>query len=279
VNICEVDMPMRITPLKVAVLCSHRAPGLVHLLNHDPRRGSEYEVVCCVTSADTFAEEVRVERRGVPCLAHPIRAFCRERGTVLTDLEVRSVYDAATADLLAPFKPDLVLLDSYLLLLTQPMLERFDGRIVNIHHSDLMLRNAHGGPRYPGLRAVRDGLLGGEPETRATAHVVTPRLDDGPVLLRSWPFAAAAVAKWALAHEALDVLRAYAWSHQEWMLREAWGPMLARTIELASLALEASGRPLDLAGIGRWVLGPDGSLAPDEQVGLAPTTRELIAES
>ena len=55
-------MPMRIAPLKVAVLCSHRAPGLVHLLNHDPRRGSEYEVVCCVTSSDTFAEEVRVER-------------------------------------------------------------------------------------------------------------------------------------------------------------------------------------------------------------------------
>lgn len=59
--------------LNVAVLCSRRAPGLVQLLNRDARRGIDYEIVCCITSSDTFSEEVRVERRGVPCLPHSIR--------------------------------------------------------------------------------------------------------------------------------------------------------------------------------------------------------------
>jgi hypothetical protein len=144
------------------------------------------------------------------------------------------------------------------------VLRRFDGRIVNVHHSDLMQRNGSGQPRYPGLRAVRDAILAGEPHTRATAHVVTEELDAGPVLLRSWPFPVSPVAGWALAHQAEDVLRAYAWAHQEWMLRSGWPVMLARTIELASLSLGAAGRPLRLQTAGRWVLGEDGSLAPDE---------------
>jgi len=250
-------------PLKVAVLCSHRAPGLVSLLNADAHRGTDYEIVCCLSSSETFAEEVRVERRGVPCIAHSIRAFCAARGTSITDLGARVAYDTATLDLLKPFSPDLLVLDGYLLLLTDPVLERFDSRIINIHHSDLLLRNEIGGPRYPGLRAVRDALLAGETETRATAHIVTARLDDGPVLLRSWPFAAPPVVAWALAHGATDVFRAAAWAHQEWMLRSAWEPMLERVLDLAVHAFDRPGRRLDPAATGRWALAADGALTPD----------------
>jgi len=257
-------MSQRATPLKVAVLCSHRAPGLVQLLNTDRRRGADYEILCCVTSADTFAEEVKVERRGVPCLPHPIRSWCSAHGTPLRDLEARAVYDAETLKLLEPFNPDLLLLDGYLLLLTAPVLRRFDGRIVNVHHSDLMQRDGSGRPRYPGLRAVRDAIVGGEAETRATAHIVTEQLDAGPVLLRSWRFPISPIAGWARAHETEDVLRAYAWAHQEWMLRSGWPVMLARTIELASLSLRAAGRPLSLQSAGRWMLSEEGSLVPDE---------------
>lgn len=259
-------MSQRATPLKVAVLCSHRAPGLVQLLNTDCRRGRDYDIVCCITSAETFVEEVKVERRGVPCLPHPIRAWCRARGTQLRDLEARKAFDAETMTLLEPFNPDLLLLDGYLLLLTEPVLRRFEGRIVNVHHSDLVQRDESGRPRYPGLRAVRDAILAGEPATRATAHVVTDDLDAGPVVLRSWRFPVSPIAGWALSHDAQDVLRAYVWAHQEWMLRTGWPAMLARTLELASLSLGAAGRPLNLLTAGRWALGEDGSLAPDETI-------------
>jgi hypothetical protein len=84
------------------------------------------------------------------------------------------------------------------------------------------------------------------------------------VLLRSWRFPISPLAGWARAHETEDVLRAYAWAHQEWMLRSGWPVMLARTIELASLSLRAAGRPLSLQSAGRWMLSEEGSLVPDE---------------
>jgi folate-dependent phosphoribosylglycinamide formyltransferase PurN len=250
-------------PLRVAVLCSGRAPGLVHLLNRDPRRGQAYEIVCCVTSDDTFAEEVRVERRGVPCVAHPFARFCRESGAARGDLDARARYDRETAALLEPHHPDLILLAGYLLLLTGPMLAAYPGRIVNVHHADLLARTADGAVRYPGLRAVRDAFLAGEAGTRATAHIVTERLDDGPVLVRSWEFPAPPVVRWALDHDAMDVIRAAAWAHTEWMLRDAWGPMLSAATDVAVRAFTAAATPLDPDRAGRWLLAADGTMTPD----------------
>ena len=98
------------------------------------------------------------------------------------------------------------------------MLEAFPDRIVNVHGSDLARTGARGRPLYAGLRAVRDAIRAGEPETRATAHFVTERLDEGPILLRSRPFPVsplvADLRRRGLAH----ALKAYAFAHQEWML-------------------------------------------------------------
>jgi phosphoribosylglycinamide formyltransferase-1 len=250
-------------PLRVAVLCSGRAPGLLYLLNRDPRRGAAYDLVCCVSSEDGFTEQAGVERRGVPIVVHSIARFCEERGVKRTDRRARVEYDRQTVEILGRFHPDLVLLDGYLLLLTAPMLDAYGGRIVNLHHSDLSLRNRDGSVRYPGLRAVRDAILAGERETRASAHLVTAALDDGPVLLRSWPFEVPPVAQWARAHGAADVLKPAIWAHQEWMLREAWGPMMAAVLELAAFGMSRPGQPIDHARAGRWALARDGSFTPD----------------
>jgi folate-dependent phosphoribosylglycinamide formyltransferase PurN len=249
--------------LQIAVLCSGRAPGLTHLLNRDPRRGTEYEIACCVSSEDTFAEQVRVERRGIPCVRHSIAEFCQERRVKRSDMAARADYDRQTIALLERFHPDMLLLDGYLLVVTDPLLRAFEGRILNVHHSDLLQRDDLGRVKYPGLRAVRDAFVEGETETRASAHIVTERLDDGPVLLRSWAFPAPPVVAWAREHDHLDVLRAAAWAHTEWMLREAWGPMLAGAIELAAGATERVGEPLNPARVGRWVMSQDGSYAPE----------------
>jgi folate-dependent phosphoribosylglycinamide formyltransferase PurN len=148
----------------------------VALLNQDRRRGCDYEIVCCLTSSDTFIEEVRVERRGVRYVPYAIRHFCRSRGVELGNLEARAAFDQATVDLLKPFNPDIIMLDGYLLLLTEPMLKAYHGRILTLHHSDLLLRRPLDGPRYPGLRAVRDAFAAGEPElSGAAGRAVGPR--------------------------------------------------------------------------------------------------------
>jgi folate-dependent phosphoribosylglycinamide formyltransferase PurN len=240
------------SPLRVAILCSHRAPGLVHVLNRDCNRGRLYEIVCCISSESTFAEEVRVERRGIPTAPHPIQRFYEVRGAPLRDLETRREYDARMVRKVAPYRPDLVLLSGYLYLLTEPMLDAFAGRILNIHHADLLARRPDGAPRYPGLHAVRDAILAGESETRVSSHVVTTELDAGPLVARSWPFPVPAVARWATVRQASDILRAVAFAQTEWMMRSAWGPIIARSIE--SVAHGTEHEPVELMD--------DGTLQP-----------------
>jgi folate-dependent phosphoribosylglycinamide formyltransferase PurN len=237
---------------RVALLCSRRAPGLERLIA-DPLRGHLYDLVACISSEEGFPPEARpVEQTGVPFLTHPVRAFHRWMHAPARDLETRALYDRTMVTLLAELRPDLVLLDGYLYVLTAPMLEAFPNRIVNVHHSDLLLQDDRGRPCYPGLRAVRDAILAGERETRATAHFVTERLDDGPMLLRSHAFPVAALAREASAGGATEMLKAYAFAHQEWMLRAAWGPLLARSIDLV-----AHGR-VEVVGGTAWIDGVPG---------------------
>lgn len=69
---------------------------------------------------------------------------------------------------------ELVVLAGYMHLLTRPFLDRFPGRIVNVHPSLL--------PEFPGARAVDDALAAGAVETGVTVHLVDEGLDTGPVL-------------------------------------------------------------------------------------------------
>jgi folate-dependent phosphoribosylglycinamide formyltransferase PurN len=220
-------------PFRVAVLCSRQAPGLLHLLNRSPARGVAFEIVCCVTSETTFAEEVRVERRGIPTLAHSIAAFCDAHGASLyRDLDARADYDRETLRLVEPFLPDLLLLDGYLYLVTPALLGRFRNRVLNLHYSDLTQRTVDGRPRFPGLRAVRDALADGRGETRATVHLVNDRPDDGPSIVRSWPFPASPMVEDLRTQNVADAFKAYAFAHEQWMMRTASGPILSAALEL-----------------------------------------------
>lgn len=218
--------------LRVGVLCSHRAPGLGYLLDHDASRGRLYDVGCCLTSEESCPDASAAEEHGIPMITHPIRRFCRTHGWRLSDPAGRAAYDSEAADRLAPYRVDLVVLASYLYVLSAPMLAAFRHRIINVHHSDLTLRHADGRPRLPGLRAVHDAIVAGASQTRATVHLVTEELDQGPPFLRSWPFPVSPLAADALKTGATGVLKAYAWAHQEWMIRATCGPLLARAIAL-----------------------------------------------
>ncbi|MFI5178208.1 MAG: phosphoribosylglycinamide formyltransferase [Vicinamibacterales bacterium] len=254
-----------LTPLRAVVLCSHRAPGLLHLLNADPARGRTYDIVACVTSEPTFAEEVRVERRGVPTRSHDIHAFYEERhAPVARANDVRASFDARTAKVVKSFSPDLVLLAGYLYVLTEPMLSAFPRRILNLHFADLMLRTPDGQPGFPGIRAVRDALVAGCGETRATVHMVDAVVDGGAPLVRSWPFPVSPMVDEARSWTAGDILRAYAFAHEQWMMRSCAGPLWSATLRLLA------GGAIDLDAVAAspaesvvpWELGRRGALVP-----------------
>jgi phosphoribosylglycinamide formyltransferase-1 len=233
-------------PFRVAVLTTDRAPGLDTLLD-DPARGTGYQVVVGVVT-DPLAEAAgELARRAIPCAVHNLRAFCREQGGRLGDLELRRRFDARMARFLRPYWPDLIVLVAYRHILTAPMLEAFPGRILNLHDADLAILGPDGRPRYRGLHATFDALAAGEPETRSSIHVVTPELDGGPLLLRSGPFPASPLVAEARRAGATRMLKAYAFAHREWMMRTAWGPLLRQAVH--RFAVEGASRPL----LPRWV--------------------------
>jgi phosphoribosylglycinamide formyltransferase 1 len=255
-------------PLRVAVLCSDRAPGLLYLLNRAPDRGSAFDIVCVVTSSRTFDEEVRVERRGIPTLVHPIADFYERRGTrIAGDRETRRIYDAETVKRIEPYFPDLILLDGYLYLVTSPFLNMYRNRIINLHFSDLTERNADGSPRFPGKRAVRDVIAAGRQETRATVHLVNEAPDDGSPIVRSWPFPVPPMLADARTLGTPSIFKTSVAAHQLWMMQTAAGPLMAAALHLlAAGAFDADEAALQppFARTAAWLLEEHGSLvAPD----------------
>jgi phosphoribosylglycinamide formyltransferase-1 len=254
-------------PLRVAVLCSHRAPGLMYLLNQSPDRGASYEIVGCVTSQATFDEAVRVERRGVPVQPHLLREFYAAHGASnCRDMVLRAAYDTETLALVEPWLPDVILLDGYLHLVTAPLLQRFRDRVINLHFSDLTLRTGGGAPRHPGIRAVRNALAAGCPETRATVHLVNAEVDAGPPIVRSWPFPVSPLVEDLRTQSGESAFKAYAFAHEQWMMRTAAGPLIAAALRLiATGAVDLGTRAESGADVqSPWLLERHGFLLAPE---------------
>lgn len=186
----------------LAVLCSKRAPALDAVLPY----------ATCVITTDATAE---IETGNVPLLRHPIHRHAD-----------RWTYDALTAHVLREMGIDTVLLLGYIYVLSDAMLSAFPERIFNIHDSDLTLRRPDGERRYVGLHSTRDAILAGERETRSTLHLVTEKLDGGPILAMSGAYPVAPFVHDAAAAGHLDIVKAYAYAQREWMMRDAW-PELA----------------------------------------------------
>ncbi len=218
---------------RVAILCSKRAPGIDTILRH-PDFGTMYDVACVLTTEPSLPEAPVIEGAGVPLLHHQLRAYHVDRGVPVRDLRVRAEFDAITAETLQRLDVTAVVLLGYVYVLTKPMLDAFESRILNIHDADLSLLSSDGRRRYPGLHATRDAILAGERETRSTLHLVTAEVDEGPIVARSEPFPVAPLVEDALRLGAIDMIRAYAYAHREWMMRCAWGPMIVDELERMS---------------------------------------------
>lgn len=88
----------------------------------------------------------------------------------------REGFDAALAEVVDSFAPDLVVLAGFMRVLTSGFVGRYAGRMLNIHPSLL--------PSFPGLRTHERALEAGVALHGATVHFVTPELDHGPIVVQ-----------------------------------------------------------------------------------------------
>lgn len=86
----------------------------------------------------------------------------------------RAGFEAALLEPLLQAAPDIICLAGFMRILTPDFVQRFQGRMLNIHPSLL--------PKYPGLHTHARAIEAGDAEAGATVHLVTPDLDAGPIL-------------------------------------------------------------------------------------------------
>jgi phosphoribosylglycinamide formyltransferase-1 len=147
---------------RVAILISGGGSNMIRLI--ESMTGDHPARPVLVASNDPAASGLaRAAALGVPTAAVDHRAFAS-----------REAFEAALLEPLLAAQPDIVALAGFMRVLTPGFVTRFAGRMLNIHPSLL--------PLYPGLHTHQRALDAGDAQAGCTVHLVTPVLDDGPIL-------------------------------------------------------------------------------------------------
>ena len=153
---------------KIAILSSTNGTNLQSFIDARDRGELEGIEICCLITDKAMcgaAQKARDAR---------IKVYFIDPKPV-----DRPTYEQSVADTLAYFDVDLVVLGGYMKILGAPTLERFKGKILNVHPSLL--------PKYGGgmdLNVHQAVLEAGETESGMTIHQVTEVVDGGAIVLQ-----------------------------------------------------------------------------------------------
>ena len=89
----------------------------------------------------------------------------------------REDYDTSLSAEIEKHQPDLIILAGFMRILTTEFVNKFLGKMINIHPSLL--------PKYPGINTHQRAIDAGDDVHGATVHFVTPELDSGPTVLQA----------------------------------------------------------------------------------------------
>jgi phosphoribosylglycinamide formyltransferase-1 len=128
------------------------------------------EIKLLISSKDGVFALERAKNNGIP-----FYIFKR------SDFEAAEIMWRKIADLLDENKIDLAVLAGYLSILGGEFVERYEGRIINIHPS---LIPKHCGMGYYGLKVHESVLKSGDRTTGATVHFVDAGADTGEIIMQ-----------------------------------------------------------------------------------------------
>jgi phosphoribosylglycinamide formyltransferase-1 len=143
-------------------------------------RGSNMEAIVRACASEGWNARIAAVVSNRPDAAG--LAFAKERGiaTAVVDhkgYSGREVFDAELARVIEGFEPDVLVLAGFMRILSPDFVQRFAGRMVNVHPSLL--------PAFTGLHTHRRAIEAGCKVAGATVHFVTAELDHGPIIIQA----------------------------------------------------------------------------------------------
>jgi phosphoribosylglycinamide formyltransferase-1 len=153
-------------PLQLAVLVSGRGSNLEALFEAIAEQRCQAAIAGVLSDREDAPALARARARGVPTRVIAPKEFAQ-----------RSAWDRALADGVEAFAPGLVVLAGFMRLLGPAMLERFAGRVINVHPSLL--------PAFPGKDGPAQAVAARVCLSGCTVHVVDAGVDSGPILAQA----------------------------------------------------------------------------------------------
>ncbi len=149
----------------VAVLISGSGSNLQSIIDQTEAGFLPIRICCVIANKpDAFGLE-RARKHGIPAVCIPSKGKTREEHEheIVAELDARGV--------------ELVVLAGYMRLLGHELLERYRGRVINIHPALL--------PSFPGAHGYEDAWDYGVKVSGCTVHFVDEGCDTGPIILQA----------------------------------------------------------------------------------------------
>lgn len=151
---------------KIAVLISGQGNNLQAIINACESGFIPAQIACVISNkSDAFG----LERAKSAVIPH--RVFLR------SDFSNNEAMDYQIGNYLQDLDIDLIVLAGYMKILTPEFIQRFKGKILNIHPSLL--------PKYAGLNTYQRALDAGDREHGTTIHFVNEEVDGGAIILQA----------------------------------------------------------------------------------------------
>ncbi|RAU21048.1 phosphoribosylglycinamide formyltransferase [Paramagnetospirillum kuznetsovii] len=154
------------TRRKVGVLVSGRGSNLQALLDACADPAYPAEIVLVISNIPEVYALERARTAGVPTQVIPHKGFAS-----------REAFDSEMDKALRAAGVEIVCLAGFMRLLSAGFVESWRGKMINIHPSLL--------PSFKGLHTHQRAIDAGVKLHGCTVHLVTPDLDDGPILVQS----------------------------------------------------------------------------------------------
>ncbi|MGA2286982.1 phosphoribosylglycinamide formyltransferase [Bradyrhizobium sp.] len=151
---------------RVAILISGRGSNMVALIQAAAAAHFPAEIALVISNRSDAAGLEKARASDVPALAIESKLFGKDRAT----------FEAVVQAALDEHGIDLICLAGFMRLLTAQFVQRWHGRMLNIHPSLL--------PSFPGIDPAAQALGAGVKISGATVHFVIPKTDAGPIVMQ-----------------------------------------------------------------------------------------------